>query len=510
MKNVFFNRDILTAEKSIIKDYNFPSINLMESAGINSADLIADYFKSNSYSEVHIYCGKGNNAGDGFVIARALTEKNIQVKVFLCYGDDSIKGDALINLNKIKNLSGKLLIITENFSKYISTGNILVIDCLFGIGFKGIPDEKLKSIINQINSFGKKNIISIDVPSGLSDINSQLTVNAAQTLSMGVYKFETLFEYGKLNSGNVKLIDIGISQEIFSEFNKKNIYQIEKNDFCKSSRNILSHKYSNGKVFIISGNINYPGAAILSAKAAFRSGSGAVISAVPENIYSEISCNIIESVKIPLTVNSNNGIQNSENNFHAVKEKILSSDCTLIGPGVGRDVETMDFVRKIITEIKSKFIIDADGLFAFSGHTDILKNSGSEIILTPHLGEFSTLSGISKSDILNNLYDVTKSFALKNKINLLLKSSTSIFTDIDIFLINNFGKENLATFGTGDVLSGILASEFSRISSPKKAVINSLLIQGLTSEYLYNINHNSMMASDMLDVIPKIIRELQN
>ncbi|HCN36814.1 MAG TPA: hypothetical protein DIS94_03765, partial [Bacteroidetes bacterium] len=251
-------------------------------------------------------------------------------------------------------------------------------------------------------------------------------------------------------------------------------------------------------------------AAILSAKAAFRSGSGAVISAVPENIYSEISCNIIESVKIPLTVNSNNGIQNSENNFHAVKEKILSSDCTLIGPGVGRDVETMDFVRKIITEIKSKFIIDADGLFAFSGHTDILKNSGSEIILTPHLGEFSTLSGISKSDILNNLYDVTKSFALKNKINLLLKSSTSIFTDIDIFLINNFGKENLATFGTGDVLSGILASEFSRISSPKKAVINSLLIQGLTSEYLYNINHNSMMASDMLDVIPKIIRELQN
>lgn len=510
MKNVFFNRDILIAEKSIIKDYNFPSINLMESAGINSAVLIADYFKSNSYGEVHIYCGKGNNAGDGFVIARALAELNIPVKVFLCYGDDSINGDALINLKKIKSLTENLLIITENFSEYISTGNILIIDCLFGIGFKGIPDEKLKYLINQINSYGKQNIISIDVPSGLSDINSQITVNAAQTLSMGVYKFETLFENGKLNSGEIKLIDIGVSQEIFSAFNNKNIHLIEKNDFCNSSRNILSHKYSNGKIFIISGNINYPGAAILSAKAAFRSGSGAVISAIPENIYSEISCNIIESVKIPLSINSNNGIQNSKNNFLAVKKNIHWSDCTLIGPGLSRDEETMDFVRKIITEIKSKYIIDADGLFAFSGHTEMLKNSDSEIILTPHLGEFSTLSGISKSDILNNLYDIAKSFAIENKINLLLKSSTSLFTDGFHFLINNIGKENLATFGSGDVLSGILASEFSRISSPKKAVINSLLIQGVTSEYLYNINHNSMMASDMLDVIPKIISELQN
>ncbi|HRE41525.1 MAG TPA: NAD(P)H-hydrate dehydratase [Ignavibacteria bacterium] len=512
MNNVFFNQDFLFAEKEILNKYNLSSLNLMKSAGINSAAFIKDYFYQNSFRQVIIFCGKGNNAGDGLVIAGSLLSDNIPVKLILCYEIDLYKGDALYNLNLLLNSNSKYLEIISSINnlKFENSSNELVVDCLFGIGFKGEPDNKTNDVINLINSFKKQNVISIDIPSGLSTYNSNLTVNASHTLSMGAYKFETLFDKGKLCSGKVRLIDIGISQKIFSEFNTKNIYKIELSDYSSIKRKLTANKYSNGKVFILAGNINYPGAAILTAKASFRTGSGAVVSALPENIYSHISENIIESVKLPLAVNSNSGIKNNSENFEKIKDKILWSDCTVLGPGLGRDAETMSLIIKIIAEIPGKYIIDADALFAFNSNIKLLRNSNSELIITPHTGEFLNLTGYSKSDLDNNIYELTKSFAADNNINLLLKGSTSIFTNGKITLISNFGKENLASFGTGDILSGILASCFATLNSPEKSVINSLLIQGLSSEFLYNINQNSMIASDMLDVIPKIILELEN
>ncbi len=379
MKNVFFNNEVLKVETKIIEDLSIPSIVLMENAGLNSAKYIISHFKDLLSEPVIILTGKGNNAGDGFVIARHLVINGYKSKVISVYPPNELKGDARINYEILENTPGELIELYSlkhfiDLKNYLSGRKQLVIDAIFGVGFRGELDEHVKSVVKQVNDENNLTVVSIDTPSGLENFNQQKEfVKADYTLSMGTKKFNSIFYTGKERSGIVEVMNIGVPDFIFDMNNKERIYEVEESDVNIPKRGATSHKYSGGKVFVLAGAKGYTGAATLSTEAALRAGSGAIVVGFPESLDDIMEKKLTDVVKLPLPETDNVSI--SSNGYDLIKEKIEWSDVTLIGPGMSRDKDTMQLVRKILNEIQHNYVIDADGLSALNVHTDIIKKS---------------------------------------------------------------------------------------------------------------------------------------
>jgi NAD(P)H-hydrate epimerase len=520
MKNIFFNKDVLDAEKKLMLKYNIPSIVLMENAGVKSAEIIWDYFIKEKCTRIVILTGKGNNAGDGFVIARHLLAYNsdkevyFPINIFQCYPAEELKGDALINYNIVKELfTSDFYEITndpERLNNFLDDDNekILFVDAVFGIGFNGKLDESVIKIFSDISQFAdNKFIVAIDTPSGLDNyLEADDCLKADVTISMGVRKFNTLFYEGREVSGEIKVVDIGLPNEKFDEYNKDGIYLFEKDDtaFEETIRTVNSHKYNNGKFFILAGSEGFSGAAYLCAQSALRAGSGAVILGIPEGLNPIMEAKTTEVITLPLK--SDKYLTNES--YDRINEKIEWSDAVLIGPGIGRASETMALVRKIVRQQDKNFIIDADGIFAFKGHTDLLRKETNSIILTPHFGEFAGLLDMSLDDLKKDFINIAKEFAKEYNVTLVLKNSPTIITNGEFVYVNSCGRENLATIGSGDVLSGIIGSLIAQ-TKDISIVASGVYLHSSCGDMLYRTLGNSgTLAGDLVDIIPQAKNEI--
>ena len=513
MLNVFINSEVLAAEKKILTALKIPSIVLMENAGSNAAGYIINHYKNQIKYEVIIIAGKGNNAGDGFVIARHLTNKNIKVKVLTLFREKELKDDALVNYSVLKNQKEDNLKIVycgdaKDLKKEIQEDNKIIIDAIFGVGFKGQPDNRFKDIFDQINKLKGKFIISIDTPSGLFRYDQDTpSVKADLTLTMGVKKFHSLFYKGRENTGKYEVEEIGISDTEFTTYNSRKIFEIGEKDIrmILPVRNINSNKYSSGKVFILSGSVGLTGATYLCSMSALRAGSGAVITGVPESLNAIMETKMTEVMTLPLNETKEKTL--SLNCYEMVKKRIEWADTVLIGPGISKNEETMELVRKIVKENNINFVIDADAVSAFRGKLNLLKNR--KIILTPHFGEFANLIGLSPDELKSNFFEYAYSFAKEHRLILVLKNSPTIITDGDGFYINSTGKENLATAGTGDVLSGIISGLYSTSKNILSSAIAGVYIHGKCGDRLYRKDgSSSTIAGDLIKIIPEIKQEL--
>lgn len=527
MKNVFFNIDVLDIEKKLMEKYKIPSIVLMENAGMKCAEIIWNYFIKENCTRIVILAGKGNNAGDGFVIARHLYSKNLTAEIyapmhiFQCYPVDDLKGDALINFNIVKELfRSDYFEIFEDVTKIIDiteidNEKILFVDAVFGIGFKGTLEDKVKNVFSDISQFvDDKFIIAIDTPSGLDDYtDSSDCLKADVTISMGVRKFNTLFYAGREVSGNIEIVDIGISNTKFDDFNEKEIYIIEQDDtfFDEIPRGINSHKYNNGKLFVLAGSEGFTGAAYLSAQSALRAGCGSVILGIPEGLNAIMEAKTTEVITLPLM--SEKYLTNES--YDKINDKLEWADAVLIGPGIGRESNTLSFVRNLVKKYDKNFVIDADGIFAFKGNLDYLKKEKCSTIITPHFGEFANLLDIPLDELKKDFYNIAKEFALKYNVVLILKNAPTIITDGKGFFINSCGRENLATIGSGDVLSGIVASLYAQSGDIVNCSISGVYLHSYCGDKLYDIHGDSgTIAGDLIEQIPlakheiiKIIRQ---
>lgn len=516
MKSVYFNSEVTAAEKKIIANTGIPSLILMENAGGNSAKLIKEIFIKEKYRRIYILTGKGNNAGDGFVIARHLVNQDISVTVLMLYNESELKGDALINYNVIKNLDSslKLNILqcdnVNSLKKSVILEDAIIVDAVFGIGFKGELEPGISNIFRYINkSNTNKKVIAVDTISGLADFrNASGCLKADITISMGIKKFNSMFDEGREFSGKNITVDIGIHAKEFDYYNDKKIYEIETKDLRRTliKRNINSNKYTNGKVFILAGSKGFTGAAYLASLSALRSGSGAVILGIPESLNIAMESKTTEIITYPLPETEEGTI--SEKAYDKIIEKMKWSDVTLIGPGIGRNEETLELVRNVVKKSDRNIVIDADGIFAFRKYNSVLKKKDTGIIITPHYGEFSNLTGISLDEMKNNFYTISKEFAKKNNLIIILKNSPSVITDGIFFIINSSGRENLATVGSGDVLSGIVASIYSHNFDPFTSAIAGTYIHGKCGDIIYNKSgDSSTIASDLIDLIPEVKNE---
>ncbi|MCX6164186.1 MAG: NAD(P)H-hydrate dehydratase, partial [Ignavibacteriae bacterium] len=332
---------------------------------------------------------------------------------------------------------------------------------------------------------------------------------ADYTLTMGIKKFNSVFNVGREVSGKIVVMNIGIKSEEFDKYNSKNIYEIFDEDVKNviPKRGINSNKYTNGKLFIVSGSAGFSGASYLCSLSALKTGCGAVILGIPESLNPIMEAKTTEVITLPLQETEEQSLSGFA--YQKISEKIKWSNAVLIGPGIGRNEETLALVRRIITESDCPMVLDADGIFAFKGHLDLLRKQNGKIIITPHYGEFSNLTGYTTEDIKKNIYEISVEFAKKYNVILVLKNSPTIITDGKSFYINSTGRENLATVGSGDVLSGIIAGILTQNKNPLKSSLAGVFIHGRCGDILFGkTGANSTIASELIYEIQNVKMEI--
>ncbi len=508
-----------TAQIRKIDDYainklGLPGIVLMENA---SREIFEKIISSFVFNSIGFVCGKGNNGGDGFATARHFVNAGYKVKVIYLGNQNEMTHDCRMNFSVLKKMEkshSNLLITKYNFIKTLSSlkNYDLICDALLGSGAKGKLREPFLSIVHSLNRMQKFKV-AIDIPTGL-DVDKgygEDIFHSDLTITLGGFKKGLFFGDGYSHAGEIEKGSIGISNN-FLESLKTTEYLIEPEDALiglpKKAKNI--HKYSAGKVLNICGSESFPGAAVLTSKAALKIGAGASILAFPKSIRNLIQKKLGEVV-VQTYEDENNGFL-LEINVDELLPKIKWADVVTIGPGISRSEQTQNAVIKVLRGRNFKnIIIDADAVFALnkSRYKNInLKNS----VLTPHMGEFADLIGISVSKLKQDVLKYGHNFVKRTGAYLVLKGApTIIFTPNGDALINSSGNPSLAKFGTGDVLTGTIAGLLSQQNDIEKAVVSAVYIHGLAADLLVaSKTEYSLMAGELLNYLPNTINFLRN
>lgn len=515
---LFTYEQVKTADKYAVDKLKIPSIVLMENASLSIYHEILKKFPDlNELQPVGILCGKGNNGGDGFALARHFINDGFDVIVYTLSEGNRLPADAKTNFDILKELiktnKSSKIVQYKNKSdlKYLKNCQ-LIADALLGTGTQGSlrpPYSEIIENVNRINCYK----IAIDIPSGLNaDSGSgEIVFDADLTVSLAALKRGLFFEKGFKYSGDVAYGSIGIGNKYFEELNVVD-YLIEPEDCldCFSYRDVDVHKYSSGKVLTIAGSGNLPGAAFFASEAVFKVGAGASILAFPKSIKS-IAQSRLKSVVVHPYEDANHEYL-SLANIEELGSRIEWADVISIGSGLGREKETMKAVKRILSgNNKNKFVIDADAIFALSKN-EYKKFDLRNSILTPHQGEFSSLLGIDLSELKKDLLYYGKNFSTTNNTVLVLKGApTIIFTPKGEALINSSGNSGLAKFGSGDVLTGMIAGILAQCKNPELSAIAGVYLHGLTADLLREeFTEFGITSEDVLNKIPSTISFLGN
>ena len=511
-------------ERQATSEYSIPSLLLMENAGRSVADAIEKYYKKIQHKTFLIFCGKGNNGGDGFVVARHLFNRGANVHILLVGEKPEIKGYAKTNLAIVSQLQKKIN-NTSRFSFHEITKHIadypscdFIIDALFGTGFNGYVRAPYTEIIQWMNESGKP-IIAIDIPSGINSetgIKTNIAVKAQLTITMAVKKTGLLLNDGNENSGTIVVADIAIPNKLIEEHQSQCSVTDKDISSFLPQRKFNVHKYSVGKVFVLAGSKKFPGAASMNAISTLRAGAGATLLGTVQSLFPLLVTKMNEVMLVPLNETHEGTIAFSA--YDTIMEKIQWCDVVAIGPGISRDEETQQLLQKIISSCTKPTVIDADGLLAWNKQRAIMKETNC--ILTPHSGELATMLEISDKEIeCNRIAVVQKAAKELNAIILLKGNPTIIATQDGKIFFNPTGNAGMATAGSGDVLTGIIAGLLAQMIHSENTVLQtSLLNATLCGAYLHGLagdiakeklGIHSLMAMDIVEFLPQAILSVQ-
>lgn len=498
-------QEMKAIDQYAINEIGIPSIVLMENA---AEAFVGELLKEPDINDasVVIFCGLGNNGGDGFAIARKLMQKKINVDVVIIGNQNKIKGDARANLNILNHIDLKPYSITTDEELKNLFGNLpentVFIDAIFGIGCEKDIEGIYFSVIEKINYSGIKTY-AVDMPSGINAQNGRImgiALKAYKTITFCLPKIGLFLYPGASFTGDVVVVDIGIPDMAW--INKTYTYEIIDATYKNllPIRQSFSHKGTFGKVLIVAGSKNMMGAAFLSAKAAYRSGCGIVkilTEAGNESaLFSALPEAIVETY-------------HRDHNFN--EQQIINaiewSDAILIGPGMTDDFYTEKILSIVLTHNNKKTVIDADGLNVLSRHFKLLSNNHSNIIVTPHIGEMSRLTGYSKEAILDNSVEFCLAFSQKHEIITVLKSARTVIAAEDQIFINTLGNSGMATAGSGDVLSGIIVSLLAQTGKILKSAVLGVYIHSQAGDHIKEqIGEAALMANDLIEGISTVMR----
>jgi len=490
-----------------------PGIVLMENAGKGTVDLIARQFGNLAGKTVSIIAGPGNNGGDGFVIARHLLQLGARPLVFCLVVLEVIKGDALSNFNAVKNLQIECVHLEEDsdLDKYqgIWAHSAVIVDAILGTGLKREVSGLFARVIDSLNNSGRP-IVAVDIPSGLdSDSGKPLGVciNATLTATYGLAKPGHVTYPGVEHTGILKVVDIGIPQQIIDEAAIA-LDLLQKNEMAGivPRRQPTSHKGSFGHLLLLAGSQGKTGAAILAARAALRSGAGLVTLGVPQKLNDIFEKSLVEAMTIPLASEYFLG----QEDLHAIESALLGKNSLVVGPGIGMDPETRALIARLYTDVGLPMVIDADGLNCIAQERLELRHD-SPRILTPHPGEMARLTGISTKEIQEDRRAIASSFAAKHDVIIVLKGAATIVAAPDgRVAINPTGNSTMAAGGMGDVLSGLVGALIAQGLSAWDASCLGVYVHGLAADRIVSAHDLpfGILATEVADEIPLAFREL--
>ena len=485
--------------------YGVPVSTLMERAGKNVADFTEKILKDRDLKNVCILCGTGNNGGDGFVTAEILSGR-YNVTVIMADG----LPHSLLASNHFSTLPREVALydFTEQVEKpaeAVKNADI-IIDAVYGIGFKGIFKTNVAEIINLANRNKKAVKIAVDVPSGiLCDSGSVISecFRADYTLSFTALKPLHVLYPSIDYCGKVIVSDVGIPKHVLDSC----AYMMKTTDeFIKSEpvreRKKSAHKGNNGTLLAVCGSYGMAGAAMLAGEAALRTGVGLLKMAVPRSIYNIAAQRLAESVFLPLEQTQDGKISAREYQ-RIFFELSNSASAMLIGCGMGVNNDTKQLVSMLIQNSPKPMVIDADGLNCIHGNLDILRLATSPVIITPHPGEMARLIDSDVQTIQAYRYDVAKDFAMEYRVTVVLKGAgTIIATPEGKVYVNLTGNNGMAKGGSGDVLAGMMSSLLAQGFSAEKAAVYAVYYHGVAGDKCRDfMSARTMIPSDFIKEI---------
>lgn len=506
------NAEMKKIDQIAIKDYEIQSAILMENAG---AFVAADILESETIHNVTVACGTGNNGGDGFVVARHLHNKGIHIKVFVIGNMKAITGDALTNLNILRKMEIPIENIKElnnvmRLEKAVKASD-LTVDAVFGTGFNR-PLELLHTNVCDIINDNSTSILSIDMPSGVNGDTGAAdkhAINAHKTVTFTIPKCGNVLFPGCANNGTLVVRDIGIPTRIVEDMKiKRNIITENSVMAFFPRRRGYSLKGDYGTVNLIAGSTGLTGSAILTCKSALRSGIGLLKLYIPESLAMLITHSVPEAITVPLQEVRKGVI--GITHFDRILKESESADVIAIGPGCGNTAETSELVRRIIQELEKPVVIDADGLNAIIRNADILLNKKSSIVMTPHPGEMSKLIGLSTEEINERPIQIASDYAKKWDVILVLKGARTIVAapNGDVF-VNVTGNSGMATAGSGDVLTGIIAGFIGQGLSPIEASRLGVYVHGRSGDSSADYKGEyGLLAGDIVEGLIYTMKEM--
>ena len=460
-----------------------------------------------------ILAGNGNNAGDGFVLARLMCQANLNVTLIMCMSAP-LTPLGIENFELLRGLAITIIDAQDDIARSkisISTADIIV-DAVFGIGFRGELPQVARTVIQVANEVDVTHI-ALDIPSGINADSgecAEIFFRADKTLSFVAYKFAHLHELANERCGVVEILDIGIPSSIVHAV-LNHVTQITEELVCAilPKRKPNSHKGDYGKLLNIAGCEFMSGAAMMSTLAAMRIGAGVVRLATTSSVATMVTPHLMEAMTLPLHEGTDGAI--SINSISKLGKLLQHSNTCLIGCGLSVTSNTKRLVEYVIENAECNLVIDADALNCCVGHADWFKSMKMTPIITPHMGEMARLVDMSVQDVLDNSVDVAKIFAKEYRVIVVLKSDkTIIATPTGAVFENCSGNAGLAKGGSGDVLAGMIAGLLTQGLSPCDAAICGVYLLGATADSLADkISLYSMLARDVLEELPYVLKRLK-
>jgi NAD(P)H-hydrate epimerase len=500
-------------DRIAIEKYGIPGVVLMENAGKSVVDEIIKEFGFNA--NFTVVCGRGNNGGDGFVIARHLYDKGFKVKVFIVGDMKGIKGDSLINLNIIINMGVDIreIISDDDLMKLKETviDYPIVIDALFGTGLNKDVQGIRERIINIINRYSKYTF-AVDIPSGIGGNDGKVykaAIRANKTITFALPKCGNLIYPGAEYNGKLIIKNIGIPNKIIENIElSHNLIDLGIIKYNLPSRRKNTHKGNYGKANIIAGSSGMTGAAILTCKSALRTGLGLLRLYIGESLNHIVKTSIPEIITVPLREIRKGVI--GINHIDRIISDTKEASVLTIGPGCGNTAEVSEIIKQVIANVEVPIILDADGLNGLSKNIEWLSEKKTKIIITPHIGEMSRLTGIEIEEIQENLIKVARDFSQNWGVIVVLKGASTIIAspEGEVF-INIKGNPGMATAGSGDVLTGIITGLVAQGLDPLEAAVTGVYIHGVTGDRVArDKGEYGLLAGDMVECIAYTIKDI--
>ena len=514
--NISFAEDMRDIDLRVTRDYGLPEIVLMENAGRRTAEEMAKLIDGVQDRVICVFAGSGNNGGDALASARHLINMGARIKLFFT-GDSNHLRKAARAMHDALIAMGVEVCVFESDRDWDRLRVALrfsdgVVDGILGTGMQEELRQPTLRVIEEINAAAKPTL-SIDLPSGVESDTGRvraLAVRATCTLALGLPKVGHFLGQGANFVGELLVDDIGIPQDLL-EGNALHQSLITKESAARllPIRQRDVHKGTCGRILVLAGSLGMTGAAALSASAALGIGAGVVTLAAPERLYDILAGKLTEVMTVPIQ-------DGGDGHFGGVTalQKALAIaedfDAVLIGPGLGRAPETEEFVRCFAAAVKVPLVIDADAIYAFRDRLDALRDLPQVPVVTPHIGEFAGLLGISVDEVRSDLLRHARDAAREYQCIFVVKSECTIvvYPDGDAFF-TTCGNPGMATAGAGDVLAGAIVGLMRQMDS-RMAPLVGVYLHGYAGDLAYASMGNGLVAGDILAVLPAALRDLGN